>query len=120
MLHKVNERLKDYTHVNKKAFDQYNNFNKQKDALNSRRAELNESCQAITDLIENLDHRKDEAIQRTFKQVSKYFSEIFNKLVPSGKGGLIMQRQTDVSSFFLSFLNVLMPVLKISDISLPM
>ena len=40
----------------------------------------------------HLDQRKYEAIQLTFKQVSKYFSEIFRKLVPSGCGVLVMKR----------------------------
>ena len=42
-----------------------------------------------------LDQRKDEAIERTFKQVSKNFGEIFEKLVPAGRGRLIMQRRID-------------------------
>lgn len=43
-----------------------------------------------------LDARKDEAIERTFKQVAKNFDEVFEKLVPSGRGRLIMlKRQQD-------------------------
>lgn len=42
-----------------------------------------------------LDQRKDEAIERTFKQVSKNFSEVFQKLVPLGRGRLIMQKRLD-------------------------
>ncbi|CAG8539558.1 6126_t:CDS:10 [Racocetra fulgida] len=48
---------------------------------------------AINDLITVLDQRKDEAIERTFKQVAKYFAEIFEKLVPAGRGQLIMQKR---------------------------
>ncbi len=39
-----------------------------------------------------LELRKYEAIQLTFKQVSKYFSEVFNKLVPAGKATLVMKK----------------------------
>jgi structural maintenance of chromosome 3 (chondroitin sulfate proteoglycan 6) len=46
-------------------------------------------------LIEVLDHRKDEAIERTFKQVSKEFHQIFQRLVPAGIGRLVIQRKTD-------------------------
>lgn len=49
--------------------------------------------QKIQELIEALDHRKYEAIHLTFKQVSKYFSTIFQKLVPQGQG--ILQMKTD-------------------------
>ena len=51
------------------------------------------SGESIQDLIETLDTRKDEAIERTFKEVSKYFSETFEKLVPAGKGKLRMLKR---------------------------
>ena len=47
-------------------------------------------------MMEVLEHRKNEAIERTFQQVSKQFSDIFEKLVPAGKGELVMQRKTDL------------------------
>jgi structural maintenance of chromosome 3 (chondroitin sulfate proteoglycan 6) len=94
-LHKVNEALKKYTSVNKKAFEQYNNFTKQRQTLEERRAELDASRKSIEELIEVLDQRKDEAIERTFKQVSREFATVFEKLVPMGKGRLIIQRKTD-------------------------
>ncbi|PYH95274.1 chromosome segregation protein SudA [Aspergillus ellipticus CBS 707.79] len=94
-LHKVNEGLKKYSHVNKKAFEQYNSFTKQREALTSRRSELEASEKSIEDLINVLDQRKDEAIERTFKQVSREFHNVFEKLVPAGRGRLIIQRKTD-------------------------
>ncbi|KAG0071610.1 Structural maintenance of chromosomes protein 3 [Linnemannia elongata] len=94
-IHRVNEELKKYSHVNKKAFEQYSNFTKQRDALLQRRDELDVSEAAIQELIQTLDQRKDEAIERTFKQVAKNFSEVFLKLVPAGRGKLIMQRRMD-------------------------
>nr|CAG8518165.1 4419_t:CDS:10 [Entrophospora candida] len=54
-----------------------------------------ESASSINGLIQVLDQRKDEAIERTFKQVAKYFSEVFEKLVPAGRGQLIMLRKID-------------------------
>jgi structural maintenance of chromosome 3 (chondroitin sulfate proteoglycan 6) len=95
LLHKVNDALKKFSHVNKKAFEQYNNFTKQRDMLQKRREELDKSHASIEDLIQVLDQRKDEAIERTFRQVSKDFAEIFEKLVPRGRGRLIIQRKAD-------------------------
>lgn len=94
-LHKVNEALKKYSHVNKKAFEQYNSFTKQRETLTSRSEELDASQKSINDLISVLDQRKDEAIERTFKQVSREFHNVFEKLVPAGRGRLIIQRKTD-------------------------
>lgn len=94
-LRKVNEALKKYKHVNKKAFDQYNSFTAQREQLLKRREELDTSRKSIMELIEHLDREKDEAIERTFKQVSKEFATIFEKLVPAGHGRLVIQRRTD-------------------------
>ncbi|KAK4070197.1 uncharacterized protein Triagg1_6618 [Trichoderma aggressivum f. europaeum] len=94
-LKKVNEALKKYKHVNKKAFEQYNNFTTQQEQLMKRRKELDDSQGSIEELVEHLDRRKDEAIERTFKQVSKEFATIFSKLVPAGHGRLVIQRKTD-------------------------
>lgn len=94
-LHKVNEALKKYSHVNKKAFEQYNNFTTQRDTLEKRRSELTEGQASIEELITVLDQRKDEAIERTFKQVSLAFANVFEKLVPAGRGRLIIQRKAD-------------------------
>lgn len=87
--------MKKYKHVNKKAFEQYNNFTTQQDHLMKRRKELDASQGSIEELVEHLDRRKDEAIERTFKQVSKEFATIFGKLVPAGHGRLVIQRRTD-------------------------
>jgi structural maintenance of chromosome 3 (chondroitin sulfate proteoglycan 6) len=94
-LKKVNESLKKYIGVNKKAFEQYNNFTSQRDNLTKRRKELDDSQSSISELVEVLDQRKDEAIERTFKQVSKEFASIFERLVPAGRGRLVIQRKTD-------------------------
>lgn len=94
-LHKVNEALKKYGHVNKKAFEQYNSFTTQRDTLNKRRVELESSQESIEELIGVLDQRKDEAIERTFKQVSREFAKVFEKLVPAGRGRLVIQRKVD-------------------------
>lgn len=94
-LHKVNEALKKYGHVNKKAFEQYNNFTTQRESLRKRRGELESSQKSIEELIQVLDQRKDEAIERTFKQVSREFAKVFEKLVPAGRGRLVIQRKMD-------------------------
>lgn len=104
-LHVVNEGLKKFAHVNKKAFEQYTNFTKQRDQLLDRREELDASAQSIEELVQVLDRRKDEAIERTFKQVASNFEEVFEKLVPAGRGRLIIQRRIDQVNVISSFLH---------------
>ncbi|TFK38980.1 structural maintenance of chromosome protein 3 [Crucibulum laeve] len=94
-LHNVNEGLKKFAHVNKKAFEQYSNFTKQRDQLLKRREDLDKSAESIEELVQVLDQRKDEAIERTFTQVASNFEEVFEKLVPAGRGRLIIQRRID-------------------------
>ncbi|KAK7110449.1 structural maintenance of chromosomes protein 3-like [Littorina saxatilis] len=92
-LEQCNTELKCYSHVNKKALDQFVNFSDQKEKLIKRKEELDRAHESIVnDLMDALDHRKYEAIQLTFKQVSKYFSEIFKKLVPQGHAVLVMKK----------------------------
>ena len=75
--------------------DQYNSFTQQRDQLNERKEELDKSAEAINDLIKVLDQRKDEAIDRTFNTVRKFFAETFEKLEPKGRGQLIMLRRAE-------------------------
>lgn len=91
-LKEANEELKKYSHVNKKALDQFVNFSEQKEKLIKRKQELAEGYEAILDMMDVLEQRKHEAILFTFKQVSHNFSDIFKHLVPGGKAQLIMKR----------------------------
>jgi structural maintenance of chromosome 3 (chondroitin sulfate proteoglycan 6) len=72
-LHKVNESLKKFSHVNKKAFEQYNSFTKQGIDLRSRRKELEDSHKAIEDLVEVLDQRKDTVCFSTHLYIPQPF-----------------------------------------------
>ncbi|KAJ1353118.1 Structural maintenance of chromosomes protein 3 [Parelaphostrongylus tenuis] len=89
--------LKKYENVNKKALDQFVQAASQKEDLTKRMEEQQKSQKAIEDLLQVLDTRKYEAIQLTFKQVSKNFAEVFQKLVPGGSGSLVIRTNKDDS-----------------------
>jgi structural maintenance of chromosome 3 (chondroitin sulfate proteoglycan 6) len=92
LLHGAQAALKAFGHVNQKALDQYVAFTDQRAEL-TRRAEENGRAEAkIRQLIATLDLRKDEAVERTFKQVARNFREVFAELAPGGRGELVMQR----------------------------
>ncbi|CAF1862831.1 unnamed protein product [Brassica oleracea] len=88
MLHRCTEQLQQFSHVNKKALDQYVNFTEQREELQKRQAELDAGDEKIKELITVLDQRKDESIERTFKGVARNFREVFSKLVQGGHGHL--------------------------------
>jgi structural maintenance of chromosome 3 (chondroitin sulfate proteoglycan 6) len=91
-LQKANTELKKFAHVNKKALDQYVSFADQREELLRRKQENDGADAKIRQLISTLDMRKDEAIERTFKQVALHFRQIFAALVPGGRGELVMQK----------------------------
>ncbi|KAB5541754.1 hypothetical protein DKX38_014728 [Salix brachista] len=93
MLHRCNEQLQQFSHVNKKALDQYVNFTEQREELQKRQAELDAGDEKIRELISALDHRKDESIERTFKGVARHFREVFSELVQGGHGHLVMMKK---------------------------
>ena len=96
LLEDVNRQLLQFSHVNKKAMDQYISLTEQQADLLSRKAELDASRESILQLIDHLDMKKDEAIERTFKQIAQHFSAVFAEMVPGGKGQLVIQtRQQD-------------------------
>jgi len=94
-LDSINNKLKKYSHVNKKAYDQYVNFSETRERLLKRKEELDHAAEKVQELIENLDQKKDEAINRTFRGVSSHFKDIFKELVPAGSGELIMRTAID-------------------------
>ena len=71
-LEQCNTELKKYSHVNKKALDQFVNFSEQKEKLIKRQEELDRGYKSIMELMNVLELRKYEAIQLTFKQVCFY------------------------------------------------
>jgi len=87
----VNKKLKKYSHVNKKAYDQYVNFSEQRGELLVRKQELDRGAEKVQELVDSLDRQKDEAINRTFNGVSMHFKDVWKELVPSGEGRLIMR-----------------------------
>lgn len=59
-LHVAKDQLRAFGHVNKKAAEQHQSFQKQGEALQKRLEDLEASAKAIEDFIRTLDSRKDE------------------------------------------------------------
>jgi structural maintenance of chromosome 3 (chondroitin sulfate proteoglycan 6) len=95
----INTEAKRYRHVNKKAIEQYRAFSAQQADLQQRESELTQSAESIKSLIQTLDTRKEEAIARTFAQISDNFSEMFAQLEPSARGTLVLQRDEEQGAY---------------------
>lgn len=96
-LNAVNGDLKKYSHINKKALEQFNTFRREQEDLVARKDEMVKSKESIEKLIESLSQQKHQAIMNCFHQVSKSFNEIFEKLVPNGTGNLVIQKNDGVT-----------------------
>lgn len=97
-LNTTNKGLTKYAHINKKAMEQYNTFTRERSDLTKRKEELEKSRDSIEQLMTKLEKQKDQAIIKSFKQVSKSFHNIFGKLVPVGVGNLIMQERESTNA----------------------
>ncbi|CAE7606560.1 SMC3, partial [Symbiodinium microadriaticum] len=84
----VNEQLKAFSGVNRKALDQYISFNDS----------LDEDKSSIQQLMDSLDMQKEQTILNTFQGVSKHFADVFGELVPGGEGKLVMITAADVAA----------------------
>lgn len=85
LLQETQASLKEYSHVNKKAFDQYKYFIERRDELNSRTKELDEAKQSIQALIKHLDNQKEDTLKLTIQNVGYRFAEVFKELT-DGEG----------------------------------
>ncbi|KAK8814175.1 hypothetical protein WA158_008037 [Blastocystis sp. Blastoise] len=77
--------------VNRKAVEQYIQYNDNYTEFVSREQELEAGNESINDLIKTLDLRKSETITRTYKQVAVNFATIFKQLIPAGNAELILK-----------------------------
>lgn len=78
--------------------DQYINFNQQRQQFVERYDSLSHDKMKIQELMDGLDLQKEEAIWRTFQGVSKHFTDVFQELVPYGRGSLIMIKAADTQN----------------------
>jgi structural maintenance of chromosome 3 (chondroitin sulfate proteoglycan 6) len=81
LLKVTNEELKKFAHVNKKAIDHHTMTSETRQDLAQQRAVLATELQSIHELMDHLDKKKDEAIERTYKQVQFEFENVFKELV---------------------------------------
>ncbi|KAK7201824.1 adaptor complex protein (AP) 3 delta subunit 1 [Novymonas esmeraldas] len=77
----VNEQLKGLSHVNRKSLDQHAALQEAMRELSSQQETLARELDSIHELMEHLDAKREEAIERTYKQVQYQFEEVFKQLV---------------------------------------
>eukprot|EP00760_Papus_ankaliazontas_P006970 PhM_4_TR13256/c0_g1_i1/m.100909/K06669/SMC3, CSPG6; structural maintenance of chromosome 3 (chondroitin sulfate proteoglycan 6) len=80
-LKKIAVDLRSFAHVNKKALEQYSALSEAHDDLCSKRDTNEHELSSIHEMMLKLDSQKDQAIERTVKQVQFQFEKVFHELV---------------------------------------
>lgn len=75
-LKEVNENLKKYASVNRKALDQYVSFNEQRENLVGRKEELIRDTSAIEQLVQSLDSQKVIIEQRESLEIDSDYNAL--------------------------------------------
>lgn len=91
-LHDTKTDLQKFGNVNKKALDQFMSSSEERRKLEDRKQEIVKGKDAIRDMMTVLEEKKHNQINFTFKQVSRFFKEVFAKLVPGGHANLVMKK----------------------------
>ena len=66
-----------------------------------RLQDCKEGEKVSSNLCQMLEEKKHEKIDFTFNQVAKYFAEIFEILVPNGRGKLVFDQRPESQVIFL-------------------
>ena len=91
---KVNHELAKYDSVNVSAKLQYDKLVEERKHCLEMLKDCEEGLQKNEIINEKLESVQHDKIDFTFRQVQKYFEEIFSILVPSGKGRIKFERPT--------------------------
>jgi structural maintenance of chromosome 3 (chondroitin sulfate proteoglycan 6) len=93
-LKKVNDEIKKYSTANKRASSQYDEYVSRKERLCSRMEELRSNRTSIEEFIEELDNKKEEAINLMFSMLKDNFLYFYGRLNPGGIGELVLNEGT--------------------------
>lgn len=95
----VNNELLKFEHVNRKAMDQYSAVTQSRNSLIAQKNDLSGELESIYKLLNHLDNEKDQAIERTYKQIQHHFEEVFKELVGSDAGTAELQLVQKTTSY---------------------
>lgn len=87
-LKKVAKKLQLQTDVNYKAINLLQELTQKRSDIVKKRKKINAERMSVVHLLEQMEDLKQEKLLFTFKQMAKYFAEIFAVFVPEGKGRL--------------------------------
>jgi len=89
----INKKLSKFGKVNMKAIDIHNELVENQKNFTRKLKDCKEALDDTSNLCEQLDDVKLRKVDFTFSQVSKYFKEIFQILVPNGFGKLTFEHK---------------------------
>lgn len=86
---------KDYSHVNQKAVQQYNQVKKTFDEYSIKYDTLNNERNDILNYVSNIDQKERIIIDNTYTNLNRAFGRIFKSIIPQGRAELLVQYASD-------------------------
>ncbi|MEN2496683.1 MAG: Structural maintenance of chromosomes protein 3 [Marteilia pararefringens] len=87
----INEKLKENEHIKYNITEQPSHYMQKKAKIEQDLVQLEKEKESIDKLGETVEREKTNSIYITFKKISYYFTEIFSRLVPEGKGSVVIK-----------------------------
>ncbi|KAF4644782.1 RecF/RecN/SMC N terminal domain-containing protein [Toxoplasma gondii] len=87
----VKKKLEGYSHVNRRAVEQFSNLQDDFMDLQQRESRQKGTQEAIREQLKILVRRKKKAVLASFDRVNEEFQKIFATLVPGGRAEMILQ-----------------------------
>lgn len=90
----ANRELMAFSHVNRKAMEQFENFSEQLLDLRRRKEEIDLGESSLREALQQIDEQKDATMLQTLRRVNEHFQQAFAEMVPGGMGKLQIIRRS--------------------------
>ena len=93
---KIRNKIRDLGIVNVNAIEEYKKLSERYDFMTEQRLDLEESIAKLNKIIEDMISTMKTQFSKKFKQINKYFNEIFAELFGGGKAELSLENEEDI------------------------
>lgn len=93
LLKTTSEKMKKFNKVNRFAVEEMQNFKKKKEEIEDEIKEILDATEKIEQVCAELEEEKEKCFDDTFNKIKESFSEFFSKIVPTGTGNLILNKE---------------------------
>ena len=93
---KIRNKIRDLGIVNVNAIEEYKKLSERYDFMTEQRLDLEESIAKLNKIIDDMISTMKTQFSKKFKQINKYFNEIFAELFGGGKAELSLENEENI------------------------